>query len=79
MCLQRCLNNVSINYAYQQAQNISVGWENRIRVKDECFYRGPIETNYVMFKYIVDNIEKICLCIVIDNQIVRVVNIDLTF
>ncbi len=74
--LQRSLKYTDIMYAYNKIRSIPIGWEHRISIEYESSYSGTIETNYIMFKYIVNNVEKTCLCIVIDDVIVSVYNSD---
>ena len=61
--------------AYNETRGIPIDWDHRINVIRESCY-GSFETNYVMFKYIVNNVEKTCMCLVYENKIVRVCDID---
>jgi hypothetical protein len=72
MTLQRCLKHTDIIDAYNITRSIPIGWEHRVNVTSESFYCGTQLTNYVMFKYMDNDIEKTCLCIVLDDKIVRI-------
>jgi|688.fasta_scaffold97936_3 hypothetical protein len=72
-----CPNITSLNIAYEQALSIDGGWDNRIHVKGIQSFHADYNTNHVMFKYKNDEGgDKICECIVIDKEIVRIVTMD---